>query len=150
MANILVTGGGGFIGSNLVDKLILANHKVFVIDNMSTGQESNLNSLATYLFNDIRDYINEREKLFNILKENNIQVVYHLAALADVRLSINDPIQCYNVNQFASIAILDACVEAGIKKLIFASTSAVFRLILIICFNSSLLCSSIVKDFHLR
>ena len=126
MANILVTGGGGFIGSNLVDKLILANHKVFVIDNMSTGQESNLNSMANYLFHDIRDYITDNEKLFKIIKDNNIKVVYHLAALSDVRLSINDPIQCYNVNQFASIAILDVCVDADIKKLIFASTSAVY------------------------
>ena len=126
MDNILITGGGGFIGSNLVDKLILANHKVFVIDDMSTGLKSNLNSSAIYLFDDIRDYINEREKLFNILKENNIQVVYHLAALADVRLSINDPIKCYNINQLASIAILDVCCDAGIKKLVFASTSAVY------------------------
>jgi UDP-glucose 4-epimerase len=124
--NILITGGGGFIGSNLVDKLILANHKVFVIDNLSTGLKSNLNSSATYLFDDIRDYIKDRERLNSIIKENKIQVVYHLAALADVRLSINDPVKCYNINQLASVAILDVCCDAGIKKLVFASTSAVY------------------------
>ena len=126
MKNILVTGGCGFIGSNLVDKLILANHKVFVIDDMSTGLKSNLNPSATYFFDDIRDYINDRKMLFNIIKKNNIQVVYHLAALADVRLSINDPIKCYNINQIASVAILDVCCDADIKKLVFASTSAVY------------------------
>ena len=124
---VVIVGGCGFIGSNLVDKLILANHKVFVIDNMSTGLESNLNSLATYLFEDIRDYINDRNILFNIIKKNNIQVVYHLAALADVRLSINDPVKCYTVNQLASIAILDVCCDMGIKKLVFASTSAIYE-----------------------
>ena len=57
----IVTGGCGFIGSNLVDKLILANNTVFVIDNMSTGLESNLNSLAICLFDDITNYMsNER------------------------------------------------------------------------------------------
>jgi len=126
MKNILVTGGCGFIGSNLVDKLILANHKVFVIDDMSTGLKSNLNPSATYFFDDIGDYINDRKMLFNIIKKNNIQIVYHLAALADVRLSINDPIKCYNINQIASVAILDVCCDADIKKLVFASTSAVY------------------------
>jgi len=126
MANILVTGGCGFIGSNLVDKLIFAKHKVFVIDNMSTGLESNLNSSAIYLYDDIRDYVHDGDKFLKIIKRNNIKVVYHLAALSDVRLSIHDPINCYNVNHLASVAILDVCCDAEINKLVFASTSAVY------------------------
>lgn len=126
MGNILVTGGCGFIGSNLVDKLIEENEKVIVIDDLSTGQLTNKNSSAKYFEESILDYINDKEKLCSLLNDNDIDIVYHLAALADVRLSIHDPINCYNVNHLASISILDICYEVGVKKFIFASTSAVY------------------------
>ena len=120
MGNILVTGGAGFIGSNLVDKLISANHKVFVVDNMSTGIESNLNSLATYYFYDIGDFINNSDKLLDLIRNNNIQIVYHLAALADVRISINDPIKWYGLTEGTTVEVYECNCSASLLDLILS------------------------------
>ena len=123
---ILVTGGSGFIGSTLVDLLINEGHSVIVIDDLSTGLSSNHNESATYINEDLCRYIDHPEEAITVLQEHNIDTVYHLAASADVFLSINNPEKVYKINVLASIALVRACKKAGVKKLAFASTSAVF------------------------
>ncbi len=123
---ILVTGGSGFIGSTLVDLLINKGHSIIVIDDLSTGLSSNHNESATYINEDLCRYIDHPEEIITVLQEHNIDTVYHLAASADVFLSINNPEQVYKINVLASIALVRACKKTGVKKLAFASTSAVF------------------------
>ena len=123
---ILVTGGSGFIGSNLVDFLISDGHSVVVLDDLSTGLEANHNELARYLKRDLCRYIEHPEELVEILKKFDIDTVYHLAASADIFLSMNNPEIVYRINVLASIALLGICEKSGIQKLVFASTSAVY------------------------
>lgn len=124
--NILITGGSGFIGSNLVDFFVKEGHNVFVIDNLSTGLEDNHNKKASYFMYDIVECIDDSEPISDFIVKNEISIVYHLAACADIFLSINNPEKVYKINLDASIAILNACSAANIKKFIFASTSAVY------------------------
>ena len=123
---ILVTGGSGFIGSTLVDLLIDEGHSVIVVDDLSTGLSSNHNESATYINEDLCRYIDYPEEIIRVLQENNIDTVYHLAASADISLSINNPEKVYMINVLASIALARACKKTGVKKLVFASTAAVF------------------------
>ena len=123
---ILVTGGSGFIGSTLVDLLIDEGHSVIVVDDLSTGLSSNHNESATYINEDLCRYIDYPEEIIRVLQEHNIDTVYHLAASADIFLSINNPEKVYKINVLASIALVRACKKTGVKKLAFASTSAVF------------------------
>lgn len=124
--NILVTGGLGFIGSHLVDKLVEKKHKVYVIDNLSTGQKKNKNLFATYYIYDIVKLIKNPKKLKTILKKNKIKVVFHLAADASVNSSLDKPNSILTTNFNASVAIIEACKNTFVKKFIFASTSAVY------------------------
>lgn len=124
--NVLVTGGAGFIGSNLVDKLVDEGCNVLVIDDLSTGLIENLNAGAEYIHDDLVKFIADPNSLDQILNERDISIVYHLAASADVFLSVNKPEKVYEINLIASIALLNACHRSNVKKFIFASTSAVF------------------------
>ncbi len=119
--NILVTGGAGFIGSNLVDRLITEGHKVAVIDNLSTGKKENINSKAKFYNMDICD-----KAIREIFKNEKIDVVYHNAAQISVQKSINDPIFDGEVNILGTINVLEACNEAKVKKIIYSSTAAVY------------------------
>ena len=123
---VLVTGGSGFIGSTLVDLLIKQGHSVIVIDDLSTGLSSNHNESVSYFIRDLCNYIDHPEELVEILTEFDIDTVYHLAASADIFLSINNPEMVYKINVLSSIALAKACKKTGVKKLVFASTSAVF------------------------
>ncbi len=115
--NILVTGGAGFIGSNLVDRFIQEGHKVAVIDNLSTGLESNLNKKARFYKVDIRSAVIDR-----IFQKARPDVLCHYAAQIDVRKSTRDPIFDADVNIVGTLNLLDACVKHKAKKVIFAST----------------------------
>lgn len=123
---ILVTGGLGFIGSNLVDSLISLNYKVVVIDDLSTGLKGNKNTQAKYIYQNIRDYINSPKKLIKIIKANKIKTIFHLAASADVRLSMKYPEKVFDINVLSSVALFNIANNCGIKKFIFTSTSAVY------------------------
>lgn len=119
--NIIVTGGAGFIGSNLVDRLIEEGHKVIVIDNLITGKKENVNREAKFYKMDICD-----EKIRDIFKNEKINVVCHNAAQIDVQKSINNPIFDGDVNILGTINILEACKEANVKKIIYSSTAAAY------------------------
>ncbi len=115
--NILVTGGAGFIGSHIVDRYIAEGHKVYVVDNLSTGFEKNVNKRAKFSLLDI--YKDSFDKLF---EKNNIDVINHHAAQIDVRKSVDDPKFDAQINIEGSLNLFQSAVNYGVKKIIFAST----------------------------
>lgn len=117
----LVTGGAGFIGSHLVDELIAKNHEVHVLDNMISGH---LEYLPPRAILHVQDICNKEAK--QLILNEKPDIVFHLAAQADVGRSIKEPQYDADVNIKGTINILEACVEAKVKKIIFASTSAVY------------------------
>ena len=120
---ILVIGGAGFIGSNLVDRLIDDGHEVIIIDNLSTGKKENINPKA--IWNDIDIRISTAPSyLENIMK--GVDVVFHLAAKARVQPSIEDPISFNNTNVTGLLNVLHSCKEAGVKRFIYSSSSSVY------------------------
>jgi len=113
----LITGGAGFIGSNLVDRLIKDRHKITIIDNLSTGKKENLNKEANFYKIDICD-----SKISQIFKEEKPEIVFHLAAQIDVRKSVENPVEDSKINILGSLNILENCQKFGVKKVIFASS----------------------------
>lgn len=116
---VLVTGGAGFIGSNLVDKLIDMGLEVIVIDNLKTGNYNFINPRAKFILEDITS-----DRLVGHFKMIQPQIVFHLAAQIDVQFSINNPIYDANVNILGTIKVLDACIKSGVEKIIYASSAA--------------------------
>src|SRR3989344_2680269 len=116
---ILVTGGAGFIGSNLVDALINQGHQVKVLDNLSTGKKENINSKADFVLVDITD--------LEAIKPHfqGIDYVFHVAALPRVQLSIEDPIKTHQININGTLNVLLAARDAKIKKVIYSASSSV-------------------------
>lgn len=118
----IVTGGLGFIGSYVVDKLIEKGHTVFVIDNLSTGSMSNQNSNATYEIKDILD----NSFLFPFFKSINPDWVFHLAALPRIQPSFDDPVLHDEVNVRGTLNVLESVKNINIKALVFSSSSAIY------------------------
>lgn len=114
---VLVTGGAGFIGSAIVDRLISQGNEVVIIDNLSTGKERNINKSAKFYKLDIQDL-----KIENIFRDEQIDIVNHHAAQIDVRKSVDDPIFDTNVNIIGSLNLLQLSVQYNVKKFIFASS----------------------------
>ena len=114
---ILITGGAGFIGSHLADKLIKQGYKVVVIDNLSTGRKENLNSEAKFYKIDIQSL-----KVAQIFQKEKPDIIFHLAAQIDVRKSVKNPTKDAKINILGTLNLLENCKKFGIKKFIFAST----------------------------
>ena len=114
---ILVTGGAGFIASQIADAYILAGHEVYVLDNLSTGFLKNVNPNAHFIKSDISS-----PSLVELFEKVKFDVVNHHAAQIDVRKSVNDPIFDANTNILGTINLLQACIKTGVKKFMFAST----------------------------
>jgi len=117
MSKILITGGAGFIGSNLVDELIKRGHKVCVIDNLSTGKKEYLNSKAKFYKIDICS-----SAIDKIFKREKFDYVFHLAAQMDVRISVAKPELDNKINVLGAINVLRNCRDCKVKKIIFSST----------------------------
>ena len=115
--NILVTGGAGFIASHIVDAYLELGHRVFIVDNFSTGRRENVNPKATLFECDLRD-----GSLGKIFSENAIDVVSHHAAQIDVRASVADPGTDASINIVGGLNLYEQCAKHGVKKIIFAST----------------------------
>lgn len=114
---ILVTGGAGFIASQIADAFILDGHQVVILDDLSTGFEKNINSKAKFVKANICD--KSLEKLF---AEEKFDVVNHHAAQMDVRRSVKDPEFDATTNILGTINLLQNSVKYGVKKFMFAST----------------------------
>lgn len=119
--NILVTGGAGFIGSSLSDKLIELGHKVSIIDNLSTGKIDNVNGKAKLYIANIED-----KNINKIFEREKFDIVYHLAAQIDVQESINNPIYDADVNILGTINILENLRRYGVRKIIYSSSAAIY------------------------
>ena len=119
---ILVTGGAGFIGSHLVDKLLEKNCKVVVADNLSSGKKENINSKARFYNIDVRN-----PKICQILEEENIEIVFHLAAYPIVEKAYENPLECFETNIMGTVNVLDACRKKGdLKSIIVVSSDKAY------------------------
>lgn len=121
---IAVTGGAGFIGSHIVDRLLANGHQVAVIDNYSSGRAENLESAqqnhADHLLThevDIRD-----PGLFELFTKEKPECVLHLAAQIDVRKSVSNPMYDADVNITGTLNVLEASIRSGVRRLVFASS----------------------------
>ncbi|MBD3248762.1 NAD-dependent epimerase/dehydratase family protein [Candidatus Woesearchaeota archaeon] len=115
---ILVTGGCGFIASNIVDMLIEKGNEVIIIDNLSTGKQEYLNPKAKLYKEDIRN----TEEIDNIFKKEQPEVVIHAAAQVMLRKSLEQPAEDASINIIGTISVLEACKNNKVKKIIYTST----------------------------
>jgi len=119
---VLVTGGAGFIGSNLVNKLVELDYQVEVIDN-NLCDAGKINKKANYHKYDLSD-VNNLNQVSRIL--NSVDSVFHLAAKARVQPSINDPVGYELNNTLSTINILKACVDSDVRRFVYSSSSSVY------------------------
>jgi nucleoside-diphosphate-sugar epimerase len=125
MQRVLVTGGAGFIGSNLNPLLLEAGNSVVIFDNLSTGKLENISKIqGNPYFKFVKGDIRDRESLSRALQ--NVDAVVHLAALIDVSASVIDPISTNEINVEGTLNVLQEARNAGIKRLVFASSTAVY------------------------
>lgn len=115
--NILITGGAGFIGSNLAIELLKRNHKVIIIDDLFTGRAKNIPKEAIFYQKDMRD-----DDLFHIFEKHDINFVSHQAARGDVRGSLINPKEYADVNIIGGINLLECCVKKQVNGITFASS----------------------------
>ncbi len=119
---VLVTGGAGFIGSHLVNRLVREGCKVAVVDNLSAGSREFVNSKAEFFEVDIRDY----EGLKAAIEKIQPEIIVHLAAQIDVVKSFEDPSFDASVNVFGTLNLLKLSALSGIRKFVFTSSAAVY------------------------
>jgi len=123
MTSYLVTGGAGFIGSNLVDELLRRGHRVRVLDNLSTGRLENLAAARERI-----DFFDADICNLETIRPcfAGVDYVLHLAALPSVPRSVADPLSANKVNIEGTLSVLLAARDAGAKRLVFAASSAAY------------------------
>ena len=114
---VLVTGGAGFIGSNMADELISRGYKVIIIDNLSTGLKENINPKAKFINGDVRN-AKDLDKVF----KNKIDVIFHIAGCASTIKSFNNPAEDLNTNVGGTINIINYAVKHKVSRLLYASS----------------------------
>ncbi len=120
----LVTGGAGFIGSNLVDKLVKEGHHVTILDNLSTGRFKNISHHNKKSVKFFKIDISKKVKLDKFFK--NIKYVFHLAGLADIVPSIENPDKYFQSNVVGTLNIVQAAQKTNVKKLIYAASASCY------------------------
>ena len=118
---VLITGGAGFIGSHVVDKLLQENCQVIIVDNLSTGVQENIHKAATFIQIDIRS-----NQLLELFIREKFDYVIHLAAQTMVHKSLEMPDYDCDVNISGTVNILEACRKTSVKRIVFSSTAAVY------------------------
>lgn len=127
MSNILITGGAGFIGSHLVDRLLSEGHKVVVIDNLSLGLERNIaHNLSNTNFEFIKGDVLDKNLMTQVFDDTKFDIVFHLAANSDIARSHADPSVDLNMTFMTTYSVLEQMRTHDVKKLMFASTSAIY------------------------
>jgi UDP-glucose 4-epimerase len=116
----LVTGGAGFIGTNLCERLIRDGHEVIIVDDLSGGKAERIPELAAFYKLDIC----KTEPLTALMK--NVDVVVHLAALPRVQFSIEHPFEAQRVNTDGTLSVLEAARKAGVKRVVYAASSSAY------------------------
>jgi UDP-glucose 4-epimerase len=123
VTTVLVTGGAGFIGSNLADRLLAEDYRVIAVDNLTTGRIANLGEARGYgkaytFFNiDVR-----ADGLQALFERHKPEIVFHAAAQAGVRPSLDDPIHDASVNVMGSLNVLSCAAQAGARKVVYAAS----------------------------
>jgi len=124
-SEILVTGGAGFIGSHIVDRLLDEGFKVRVLDNLSTGEKKNL---AQHQNKKSFQFIEGDIRNFDLVKKTvkGVDAVFHEAALVSVTRSVENPLLSNEINVTGTVNLLKACVDAHVKRFVYASSCAVY------------------------
>ena len=117
MEKVLITGGAGFIGSNIADRLIELGHEVIVLDNLETGKRENINKGAKFYEFDIRN-----KALIDIFNKEKPTIVIHNAAQLSVRISVENPVYDADVNVVGGVNVFNCSMLSKVKKIIFASS----------------------------
>jgi UDP-N-acetylglucosamine/UDP-N-acetyl-alpha-D-glucosaminouronate 4-epimerase len=123
MFNFLVTGGAGFIGSHLVEKLLASAHHVRVLDNLSTGQRENLKEVEGR-FEWCQADAADRDAVEKAMR--GIDGVFHLAAVPSVRSAGENPLLNQRSGEMATLVVLDSACRAGVKRVVYSSSAAVY------------------------
>ncbi|MPZ65615.1 MAG: NAD-dependent epimerase/dehydratase family protein [Pseudonocardiaceae bacterium] len=122
----VVTGGAGFIGSHLVDRLVGDGHAVVVIDSLVRGSTANLSGALDSGRCELIEYDITDPRVRELMASSSPDVVYHLAAQIDVRSSVADPVHDARVNVVGAVAVLDAACRAGVGQFVLASSVAIY------------------------
>jgi len=120
--NIIVTGGAGYIGSNIALALLDAGYEVTIIDNLSTGNERLIPSKAEF----VKCNINDIEKLENLINKKKFTAIMHFAGFVEVEESVSNPEKYFENNTTNSIKLFDLCLKNGLSNIIFSSTATVY------------------------
>lgn len=127
MNNILITGGAGFIGSHLTDKLLNNGYKIVVLDDLSLGRKDNLHqAFKSENFEFYEGDILDNDLLENIFEKHNFEMVFHLAANSDIARSHANPNVDLEMTFMTTYNLLQAMRKFNVKKIMFASTSAIY------------------------
>ncbi|MFA5074096.1 MAG: NAD-dependent epimerase/dehydratase family protein [Nitrospirota bacterium] len=127
MESVLVTGGAGFIGSNIAEALLLRGYRVVVLDDLSTGSMQNILALQDYdNLKFIHGSILDAGLLRSIIKTESISLVSHQAAVPSVSKSVKDPLTTIGVNVTGTTTLFQTAAEYGCKRIVFASSSSVY------------------------
>jgi len=121
MANILITGGAGFIGSNLSKRLISEGHNVFIVDNLSTGYRENVPKDATFIEGNAAD-----RALLDKLGDAELDVIFHFSGQSSGEISFDDPLRDLSDNVSSTLVICDFMIKHKINKIIFASSVVLY------------------------
>ncbi len=122
----VVTGGAGFIGSHLVDRLVSDGHEVVVVDNLAHGSSANLYSALASRRCELVECDVTDPRAGQLMTSSGLDVVFHLAAQIDVRSSVSDPVHDARVNVEGTVAVLDAARRVGASQFVLASSVAIY------------------------
>ncbi len=122
-ADFLVTGGAGFIGSHLVERLVSSGHRVRVLDDLSTGHSANLNSVANRI-DLVKGCAANAGDVERAIK--GVRGVFHLAAISSVTVSLQNPLRNQQAGEVATLTVLDAARRAGVSRVILTSSASVY------------------------
>ncbi|MCD4670401.1 MAG: SDR family NAD(P)-dependent oxidoreductase, partial [Actinomycetia bacterium] len=114
---VLVTGGAGFIGSNVADGLIAEGYEVVIVDDLSNGREENVPEKAKFYKTDVRD-----KALEDVFEAEKPDMVIHNAAQLSVRVSVEEPLLDADINIIGGLNLIDICKKHNVKKIVFASS----------------------------